>query len=151
MADTSVQHDAEAWVVEHGLPTIFPGMTFRGVKLPLKWGGQFNFDAVSLDGSVVGSISTSARTTASGNLATAKFQKLKTDALYLLNLQNPARMVMVFTEQSMHEHFCKEKNVGRFPPDIDLHHVSLPYELHQRVLEARARASKETSPIRIPI
>lgn len=149
MADTSAQRDAEAWVIQHGLPSAFPGVTFHGMKLQLKWGGRFSFDAVSADGAIVALISTSAERTASGNLATAKFQKLKADALYLLNLQSPARMVMVFTEKSMHMHFCKEKEIGRFPPEIELHHVSLPYELHQRVLEVRALASKETSPIRL--
>jgi hypothetical protein len=77
MADTSVQHKAEAWIIEHGLPKLFPGISFVGKKLSLTWGGAFAFDAVSNDGTMVIAISTSAARTATGKLATAKFQKLK--------------------------------------------------------------------------
>ncbi len=84
MVDTSVQHKAEAGVIEHGLPKLFPAILFAGRKLKLIWGGSFAFDAVSRDGAMVVAISTSAARTATGKLATAKFQKLKTDALYLL-------------------------------------------------------------------
>ena len=93
MADTSVQHKAEAWVIEHGLPKLFPANSFAGKKLKLTWGGSFAFDAVSNDGTIVAAISTSAARTATGKLATAKFQKLKTDALYLLHLETDARRV----------------------------------------------------------
>lgn len=146
MADTSVQHKAEAWVIEHGLPKLFPGISFAGKKLKLTWGGAFAFDAVSNDGTMVIAISTSAARTATGKLATAKFQKLKTDALYLLHLENEARRLMAFTEESMYEYFKKSVATGRFPPEIELLHIPLPVELHTQVLASRAVASKETSP-----
>lgn len=144
MADTSVQHEAESWVVNHGLPALFPGVTFAGQKL--KWGGYFAFDAVSQDQSIVGAISTSSARTATGKLATAKFQKLKTDALYLLHLEVAARRLMVFTEPSMHEYFKTAVAAGRFPPDLELLFIALPPELHAKVLVSRDVASKETSP-----
>lgn len=146
MADTSVQHEAEAWVINHGLPSRFPGMQFAGRKLKLTWGGVFAFDAVSHDDSLVVAISTSAARTATGKLATAKFQKLKTDALYLLHLAVKARRLMVFTEESMHAYFMKAVVVGRFPADIELLHVPLPPDLLAKVLASRAVASHETSP-----
>ena len=146
MADTSVQHKAEAWIVAHGMPIHFKGMSFTGRKMRLVWGGQFAFDAVSADGSIVASISTSAARTATKKLATAKFQKLKTDALYLLNLEKEARRVMVFTEESMFDYFKKAVTAGRFPPNIELLHISLPIELHAEVVASRAIASNETSP-----
>lgn len=146
MADTSVQHEAETWIVDHGLPLLFPGIRFKGAKLELTWGGVFAFDAVSEDGSLVAAISTSAAHTASGNLATAKFQKLKTDALYLLHIKSPARRMMIFTESSMHEYFKKAAAEGRFPPEIELHYVELPRELYAKVLAVRKIASQETSP-----
>ena len=146
MADTSVQHKAEAWVIEHGLPKLFPEISFAGRKLKLTWGGSFAFDAVSNDGAIVAAISTSAARTATGKLATAKFQKLKTDALYLLHLETDARCVMVFTEESMYEYFKKAVVAGRFPPTIELLHVPLPADLHAQVLASREVASNETSP-----
>ena len=56
MADTSVQHEAEAWVVANGLSALFPGVVFAGKKMKLIWGGTFAFDAVSEDGSIVAAI-----------------------------------------------------------------------------------------------
>jgi len=146
MADTTVQHKAEAWVIEHGLPTRFPGVLFAGKKLKLSWGGFFSFDAVSQDQTIVVSISSSGARTATGKLATAKFQKLKTDALYLLNLETDVRRIMVFTEESMCDYFKKAALAGRFPPSIELLHISLPSGLNAEVLASREVASNETSP-----
>jgi hypothetical protein len=146
MADTSVHHEAEAWIIEHGLSRHFPGMSFSGQKLKLTWGGMFSFDAASEDQSIVVAISTSAARTNTNKLATAKFQKLKTDALYLLNLEAKARRVMVFTESSMLEYFERAAIGGRFPPSIELLHIALPTELNLRVLTSRTAASIETSP-----
>lgn len=146
MADTSVQHKAEEWVIAHGLPELFPGLSFSGKKMKLAWGGVFAFDAVSSDEALVVSISTSAALTATGKLATAKFQKLKTDALYLLHLETDARRLMVFTEASMYAYFKNAVVAGRFPPNIELLHIPLPFELHALVLASRMIASIETSP-----
>lgn len=146
MADTRIQHDAEEWIIDNGLVLHFPCNTFHGKKLELIWGGFFNFDAVSQDDKIVCSISTSSARTASGNLATAKIQKLKTDALYLLNIKKTAKLAMVFTESNMRDHFSKEVNNGRFPSEIELLHIQLPHHLHEKVLESRMAASKETSP-----
>ena len=146
MADTTVQHKAEAWVIGHGLPELFPGVSFAGKKMKLIWGGSFAFDAVSEDESMVVAISTSAARTATGKLATAKLQKLKTDALYLLHLEAGARRLMVFTEKSMQEYFKKAVITGRFPPSIELLHIPLPANLHVQVLASREVASNETSP-----
>lgn len=146
MADTSAQHVAEEWVVSRFLCKRFEGETFTGRKLPLKWGGQFAFDAVSEDGKIVGLISTSAARTAGGKAATAKFQKLKADALYLLHVVGAKRLVMIFTEESMLRHFEKERKSGRFPPEIEFVLALLPDDIHAQVLSARHSASVETSP-----
>jgi len=146
MADTSINHEAERWIVESGLPTHLQGKTFAPKKMRLTWGGAFAFDAVSQEGDVVVAVSTSAARTATGKLATAKYQKLKTDALYLLHLEAPARKVMVFTEPCMREYFAKAAIAGRFPPSIELLYIPLPAELQERVVATRVRASEETSP-----
>ena len=150
MADTSINHAAERWVVEKGLSLHFPGTTFAPRKVKLTWGGVFAFDAVSEDGGVVVAVSTSAARTATGKLATAKYQKLKTDALYLLNLATPAKTVMVFTEPCMQEYFSKAAKSGRFPSTIELVHVALPPYLQEGVVATRVRASQETSPVKLP-
>jgi hypothetical protein len=84
MADTTVQGKIELWIVENELGQFFGGRTFSKRKVPLKWGGAFEFDAVSADGRVVVCVSTSCCRTASGRNAIGKFHKLKADALYLL-------------------------------------------------------------------
>jgi hypothetical protein len=146
MANTTAQLAAERWVVMHCLPELFKGVSFSGRVLQVKWGGKFAFDAVSNDGKIVGLISTSAAHTASGKSAIAKFQKIKADALYLLNVVGAVRLFMVFTEKSMLAHFEKEKTSGRFPLEIEFLHVTLPEEIHAQVIEARRVASAETTP-----
>lgn len=147
MANTTAQLAAERWIVTNSLPEHFIGACFSGQQLQVKWGGKFAFDAVSHDGKIVGLISTSAAHTASGKSATAKFQKLKADALYLLNVVGAERLFMVFTEKSMLVHFKKERTSGRFPPEIEFIHVALPEMLDAKVVEARRVASAETTPM----
>ena len=149
MADTSINHKAEQWIVKSGLPVLFPGRIFTPKKMKLTWGGHFAFDAVSEDETIVIAISTSAARTATGKLATAKYQKLKADALYLLNLQATTSKIMIFTEPCMRDYFLKAASAGRFPSTIELLHIALPAELQEKVIETRLRASAETSPIHI--
>lgn len=146
MADTRAQHQAERWVVQEGLVPLFPGVSFAKRKVKLTWGGEFEFDAVSLDGKIVGAISTSDVRTVSGKGAAAKYQKLKTDALYLLHAHEVERRFMVFTEFAMLRYFEKQKELGRFPPEIELRHIALPPDVHTLVSESRQVASRETSP-----
>lgn len=146
MADTRPQHAAETWVVGQFLSRKFGGQTFKGQRMGLVWGGEFAFDAVSADKSIVACISTSAVRTATNRFATAKVLKLKCDCLYLLHVSGDKHLVMVFTEASMHEHLRNEQRKGRFPPNVELLHAPLPAGLQQRVAEARQVASMEVSP-----
>jgi hypothetical protein len=146
MADTRAQQAAEIWIVEHALPALFEGRHFTSQKLELKWGGKFAFDAVSSAEDVVVCFSTSAAVTARGKQATAKIQKLKTDALYLLNIKKQSRIAMAFSELSMLNHFKKSQSAGRFPPEIELVHTPLLTDMQEQVLAARLAASMETSP-----
>jgi hypothetical protein len=110
---------------------------------------MFEFDAVSPDGRIVGAVSTSAARTATGKGAAAKYQKLKTDALYLLHVQEIERRLMVFTELPMLQYFEKQRAIGRFPPEIELWHIELPPDIHALVSKSRRVASIETSPLGI--
>jgi hypothetical protein len=149
MANTTAQLAAERWVVMQCLPEHFKGVSFSGRALQVKWDGKFAFDAASNDGKIIGLISTSAAHTSSGKSAIAKFQKLKADALYLLNVAGAERLFMVFTGKSMLAHFEKEKTSGRFPPEIEFLHVTLPEEIQAQVIEAMRVASAETTPTQI--
>ncbi|MBI2088056.1 MAG: hypothetical protein HYT78_04845, partial [Deltaproteobacteria bacterium] len=104
MADTSIQREAEAWVVHEALPAIY-GQPFSKGRMPLIWGGSFEFDAVSNDRTIVACVSTSAARTAGSKLAVGKIQKIRADTLYLLNPANIERRVLVFTEETMMRHF----------------------------------------------
>ena len=146
MADSRAQVQAEKWVVNNALLQSFPNKQFRHRKIRLTWGGEFDFDAVSDDGSVVALVSTIHPLTAKGKLAVGKIHKLKADALYLLHAEGAKRRVMVFTQASMMKRFEKEKGSGRFPPEIELLFIRLPKKLQDAVEEARRRASEEVSP-----
>jgi hypothetical protein len=148
MADTSVQGKVERWIVEHDLPRSFGGRPFAKRKVHLTWGGEFEFDAVSADGTVVVCVSTSCCKTASGRNAIGKYHKLKADALYLLHTVGAERRAMVFTDAGMLAHFEKERARGRFPPAtaIDLIAATLPDNLAGELREATRAASAEVSP-----
>lgn len=146
MADTSAHRIAEEWVTSHFLKEKFRGTDFSGRKLTLKWGGQFAFDAVSKDGKIVALVSASPARTANGNVAAGPVRKLKADALYLLHVVGAERLLLIFTEDSLLKTFEKERDSGRFPPEIELLAAPLPKEIQSQVLAARRLASLETSP-----
>ena len=147
MADTSVQHEVEAWIVQNELPRLY-GQPFAKGKLELTWGGLFEFDAVSEDSRIAVCISTSSSRTESGKLAYGKIQKIKADALYLLNARGLETRVLVFTERSMLEYFEQEGRAGRFPSEriLELRYIELPKELREKLERARLQASAEVSP-----
>ena len=149
MADTRVQKKAEGWVLGEFLPSLY-GMSFANRKVLLNWGGKFDFDAVSEDGTIVGNVSTSSATTAGAKLAVGKIQKIKSDTLYLLYAQGASQRLLIFTEVDMHRHFEKEVKNGRFPKGVKLVHAPLPSLLQREIEVARRVASDETSPQRRP-
>ena len=83
MAQTGVQLEVEDWVRREWLPREF-GQKFSRERLKLTSGGVFDFDAVSADGKIVASISTSAAHTARGKLGVGKLAKIRADMLFLL-------------------------------------------------------------------
>jgi hypothetical protein len=147
MADTRVQLEAEVWVVTNELPRVF-SLGFSKTKLRLSWGGEFEYDAVSSDGSIVASVSTSSCHTAGGRPAVGKYHKIRSDVLYLLNAVGPKRRVLVFTDPEMIRHFETERTNGRFPPadQVELRLAELPETLKEALGRARKVASDEVSP-----
>jgi hypothetical protein len=144
MANTSVQLKAEDWVRIEWMRAKF-GQQFRRERLKLTSGGVFDFDAVSADGTIAATISTSGGYTARGKLASAKLHKLRADILFLLMSSVPTPL-MILTEKDMLDVCLREKESGRMPPEITFHLAELPPELAAELATARKAASDEVSP-----
>lgn len=147
MADTSVHGKVERWIVATELPRLY-GERFSKARVPLRWGGVFECDAVSVNGETVACVSTSCCRTATGRNAIGKFHKLKADTFYLTNVLNAKRRILVFTDPGMVGHFERERDRGRFPPatEIELCLIALPRALDEELRLATSFASSEVSP-----
>ncbi len=127
----------------HWMPKHF-GMNFHRDRVPLRSGGVFDFDAVSEDGSIVATISTSGSKTATGKNAVGKLHKLRSDMLFLI-LVEAKRRVVVLTEKDMLEQCEKERKGGRVPKEIEFVCAQIPDDLRGRLDTAKSRASAEVS------
>jgi hypothetical protein len=143
VADTRIQLEVEDWVRRNWMPTHF-GTKFSRERLPLRSGGVFDFDAVSDDRSIVGTISTSGSKTSGGKHAVGKILKLRSDMLFLTMVE-AKRRVIVLTERDMYEQCEKEAAGGRVPPEIEFVCALIPDDLRARLAAARLKASGESS------
>lgn len=146
MANTRVQVEVEDWVRREWLKEKY-GQTFHRERVRLSSGEVFDFDAVSADGTIAASISTSSATTASGKQAVGKQQKLRADMLFLL-LAEVKRRLLVLTEPDMYEFWMKERKGDRVPTQVEFVLANIPAELALRLRTAKADASAEVSPRR---
>ena len=144
MADTRVQLEAEDWVTREWMTTAF-GQVFHRDRVSLRSGGVFDFDAVSQDGKVIATISTSSAMTSGRKLAVGKLQKIRADMLFLL-LADAERRVVVLTESDMYDLCIKEREGGRVPHEIEFAHAELPGPLKAKLNEAKKSASEEVQP-----
>lgn len=144
MADTRIQLEIERWIRTQWLPVKY-GQQFQPKGLTLRCGGTFQFDAVSDDGSIVASISTSSGTTQTGKYPSAKVQKLRADMLFLL-LTTASKRLIVLTEKDMLDLCRKEQNIGRVPEEIEFEQAEIPEQLRKVLLESRRIASREVTP-----
>ena len=145
MSNTQVQIEVERWIVENHLPKHYQ-MKFVKKKLPLFWGGKFQFDAVSESNKIAGCISTSSAQTARGKSAVGKYHKIRGDALYLNAAVGVAKKFLLFTDEQMKSYFEKERDNGRFPQDIEFLYAPLPADLRARLQESADAASREVTP-----
>lgn len=141
MADTRVQLEVEDWIRREWIVKQF-GQKFHRDRVKLSPGGVFDFDAVSADGKIIATISTSGSVTATGNYAVGKMLKIRSD-MYFLLLANAERRVVVLTEQDMHDQCEKEKAAGRVPSSIEFVHAPLPSNLQVKLQASRKKASTE--------
>ena len=144
MANTRVQLEVEAWVREYWMSREY-GQQFQKRRVRLTSGGLFEFDAVSMDGSIIASVATSKKKGASGKNAIGSIHKVCCDMFYML-LVDTKRRIQILTEQDMFEHWQKEVDGGRVPSIIEFVHVELPVDLDARLKGARRKASEEVSP-----
>jgi hypothetical protein len=144
MSNTRCQNECEAWIRETWLPETF-GDSFTEQNVPLKSGGQFKFDAVNSDGSIVVSISTSRAAMSGGKRGVGKLMKIRSDMLFH-TLAAPARHIMVFTEPCMLQACESERSRGRVPTHIEFALAPLPSELSHRLATSREDSSKEVRP-----
>lgn len=144
MADTRAQVEAEDWIRREWMRQEF-GQAFSRERLRLSAGGVFDFDAVSADGQIVASISTSCGRTAGGKYPVGKVHKLRSDILFLTMIDVPRRLI-VLTEPDMLQICRREAEAGRLPKSIEFKLASLPSELAERLACARERSSLEVRP-----
>jgi hypothetical protein len=147
MADTRCQVECEDWIRREWMPVVL-GQPFYRERVQLTSGGVFDFDAVSADKTIIASISTSGSRTASGNYATGKMMKLRSDILYLLMTKAERRLV-ILCETDMYERCQRELAAGRLPKEIEFLHAPLPDDLAVRLFAARQIGSSEVSPFRV--
>lgn len=143
MANTSIQTEVEDWVRRNWMPTQY-GTKFARERLRLSSGGVFDFDAVSEDHSIVAVISTSSAKTSGLKHAVGKMQKLRADMLFLTMVE-AKRRIIVLTERDMCDQCEKEFAAGRVPREIEFVCAIIPEDLRARLVEARAKASIESS------
>jgi hypothetical protein len=144
MADTRTQRLVETWIRDSWLPATFSqGFSKRRVRLIP--GGHFEFDAVSEDGRVIATISTSASRTRSGRAGHGKFNKIRSDVLFL-TLVRARRRVVVLTEPDMFAACQSQKTAGRLPRNVEFLHARIPKDLAARLRRARRKSSREVAP-----
>jgi hypothetical protein len=141
MADTRCQIECEAWVRDHWLNERFL-QPFSERKVSLETGGEFKFDAVSADGGIVVSISTSRAKMSGGKKGVGKLMKLRADMLFH-RMAVASRHVMVFTEPCMYEACRAEKQRGKVPAKIELLLAELPKSLAALLAASREKSSQE--------
>lgn len=144
MADTPVQLEVEDWVRTAWMPSTF-GQRFRRERLPLRSGGNFDFDAVSEGDKIIATISTSSSLTSGGKHGVGKMMKLRSDMLFLIMTQAERRLV-VLTEMDMHERCLAEAAGGRVPPEVEFVLAQIPGALRERLVVTKAESSAEVAP-----
>ncbi len=134
MADTTVQREVAGWLREHWLSSKYR-QAFTARRLLLSSGGTFEFDAVSQDGKIAATISTSQSLTAGGKQGSGKPQKIRADALFLL-LAEVEEQILLFSEQDMFKLVEGEFERGRLPTNLKIMLANLPADLKNRLEES---------------
>jgi hypothetical protein len=144
MANTHTQIEIERWIRTQWMPKYF-NQEFMAQRLQLNTGGHFDFDAVSEDGSIVANISTSNAKTSGGKNGTAKYQKLRSDMLFL-TMVNARQKFIILSEKDMFDLCMKERENGRVPIEIEFAYAEIPESLNLSLKESKKIAANEVTP-----
>ncbi|MEA1998633.1 MAG: hypothetical protein U9N61_04825 [Euryarchaeota archaeon] len=144
MAETKTQLEIEDWIRREWLSGKFR-QRFIKDTVRLTSGGMFEFDAVSVDESIVACISTSGLTTSGGKPGSGKRHKIRSDLFFCLLTPSSKQRLMVFTEQDMYEFWLKEQKNGRVPRVIQFLIAAIPMELREKLSRAKAKSAEEVS------
>lgn len=129
MADTSnFKKIIEPWFRNEYLPQQYPEATITQEKIPLIWGGEFEYDAVVYQSDEVFAVyllSCSEYKTKQGKGGAGKFHKIKSDVLMMLGTSCQTK-VMAFLGETMFEQFKKQQESGRLPPEIQCELIKPP-------------------------
>ena len=143
MANTSyLRYVVEPWVREQ-LKEKF-GRDFSPKDLVLAPGGFHEFDAVSTDGHIVGSIKANSGLTSGGNHPSGKVATVLNEVYYLTLVQAEERL-LILTNPEFHAIFVKTM-AGRIAAGVEVVLIRLPVEMQANVDAVTGRASKEMGP-----
>jgi hypothetical protein len=140
MANTSyLRYTVEPWVRDQ--LTIQYDEPFLARKLQLSTGGWHEFDAVSEDIGVVGSIKAHSGLTSGGNHPVGKVAMCLIEVYYLTLIEAPTR-VLILTDPEFYGIFLKT-TAGKIAAGVDIRLMELVPEMQQKVNEIRHKASDE--------
>ena len=149
MADTSnFKKIIEPWFRDEYLPQYYPGAMITQDKLPLVWGGEFEYDAVVYrNGEIIAVylLSCSEYKTKQGKGGAGKFHKIKSDVLMMLGTSCQTK-IMAFLGRTMFEQFDKQQKGGRLPPEIQHELIIPPEKIQNIIFGIRNKASSEVTP-----
>jgi hypothetical protein len=111
--------------------------------LPLRTGGQHEFDAVARSRSVVASIKAASGLTAGGRIPDGKIKGAIAE-LYYLSLVDAPRRILVLTNPAFFE-ILKRKTKGAIADGFELDCIPLPVSMQLEVDEVVRKASTEVS------
>lgn len=142
-------------IIENEFREIFvqglhPNCQISQEKIPLIWGGEFEYDAVvRKNGKLVAvyCLSCSEYRTEGGKAGTGKYRKIQSDILMMLGTECEKK-VLVFTGPTMKSQVDKQKEVGRLPPEIETLSYKLSSKLSSLVQSVSADCVREVTPIR---
>ena len=121
------------------------GGVFNKRNLTLTSGGVYEFDAVSEDSNIVGSVYTGNLLTSGGNQGAGEKQKVLSD-IYFLLLVDARRKLILLTDHKMTEYWTNQQIAGRVPDEIEIVLVGLPSDLRSILDAAIEMASQEVRP-----
>ena len=140
MANTSyLRYTVEPWVREQ-LSAQY-GQPFSSRKLQLSTGGWHEFDAVSGDALVVGSIKAHSGLTSGGNHPVGKVAMCLNEVYYLTLIES-ANRVLILTDPDFYRIFSKA-TIGKIATGIEIRLIVLPPEMQSEVDVIRRGASEE--------